>query len=129
MTTPLPQINALVTNDLVDKVTDAIGFRRHEYQVDHDTWRPYCICGWSAEESYDVAAYDRHLAVEALEAVAPLIAAAAWDEGFAMSELAWRHIYDGHDCAEGEMCPTCCQPNPYRADRCKGNPYERKDEQ
>lgn len=43
--------------------------------------------------------------------------AEAWDEGRSMSELTWRHIYDGHDCAEGEMCQSCGVPNPYRAER------------
>ena len=37
----------------------------------------------------------------ALEAVVPDIIqqakAEAWDEGRSMSELTWRHIYDGHD--------------------------------
>ena len=83
MTTPLTQINALVTNELIARVADVLDTRRHNYDVNSATWKPYCICGWIAEEPYDVAAYDRHLAVEALEAVAPLIAAAAWDEGFA----------------------------------------------
>ena len=54
---------------------------------------------------------------DALPGIIQQAKAEAWDEGFAMSELSWRHIYDGHDCAEGEMCPTCCQLNPYRADR------------
>ena len=47
--------------------------------------------------------------------------AEAWDEGRSMSELTWRHIYDGHDCAEGEMCPSCGVPNPYRADEIEGD--------
>ena len=56
--------------ELIAKVADVIDVRRHEYRVDTDTWRPYCACGWTAEESYDVAAYDRHLAALMLEAVA-----------------------------------------------------------
>ena len=31
----------------------------------------------------------------ALEAVAPAIAAAAWDQGYATAQLEWRHLYDG----------------------------------
>ena len=57
-------------------------------------------------------------AADDLEAVADELVrqakAEAWDEGYDMSDLGWNHVYDGHDCAEGEMCPTCCQPNPYR---------------
>lgn len=77
----MSDIDQYLTDVLVDKVTDAIDVRRHEYRIDTDTqvpfWVPYCICGWSAEDPHDVAAYDRHLAVEALEAAAPLIAAQA----------------------------------------------------
>ena len=56
--------------ELIAKAADAIDYRRHDFGVDPDTWRTYCICGWSAERSHDVAAYDRHLAELALEAVA-----------------------------------------------------------
>ena len=56
--------------ELIAKAADAINLRRHTYNVDTDTWKPYCICGWTAEEPYDIAACDRHLAELALEAVA-----------------------------------------------------------
>ena len=56
--------------ELTAKAADAIDYRLHDFGVDPDTWRTYCICGWSAERSHDVAAYDRHLAELAIEAVA-----------------------------------------------------------
>lgn len=71
MTTPLPQIDELVTDELIAKAADVIDGRRHNYDVNSATWKPYCICGWIAEEPYDVAAYDRHLAGAVLEAVLP----------------------------------------------------------
>lgn len=58
---------------LIAKIADAIDGRRHSFRVTHETWRPYCTCGWSAEESYDTAAYDRHLAELALEAIHPTL--------------------------------------------------------
>ena len=62
-----------------------------------------------------------NVARAALSTVLPYVIrqakAEAWDEGHYMSELNLRHAYDGHDCEEGEMCPTCCQPNPYRSER------------
>ena len=66
--------------ELIAKAADAIDYRRHDFGVDPDTWRTYCICGWSAERSHDVAAYDRHLAVTVLEAVADdLRAEGGWE--------------------------------------------------
>lgn len=56
--------------ELIAKAADAIDVRRHDFRVDTDTWRPHCICGWTAEEPHDTAAFDRHLAVATLEAVA-----------------------------------------------------------
>ena len=56
----------------------------------------------------------------ALEAVAPLIAAKAWDEGYAMSERELDHAYGGHPiCQDGpcDMCHECGTGNPYRAER------------
>ena len=59
-----------INPELIAKAADAIDGRRHEYRVDADTWRTYCTCGWSAEEPYDVAAHNSHVAVAVLEAVA-----------------------------------------------------------
>ena len=56
--------------ELVTKATDVLGPLSHEYRVDPETWRTHCICGWTADEPHDVAAFDRHLAVSVLEAVA-----------------------------------------------------------
>ena len=91
--------------DLIERVADVIDVRRHDYRVDSDTWVPYCTCGWTAEESYDVAAYDRHLAVAVLEAVAHDLRAEAWDEGFGAGHEAARHVNP-----EYPNLPT----NPYR---------------
>ena len=55
--------------ELIAKAADAIDSRRHDFGFDRNS-RPYCPCGWTAEEAHDVAAYDRHLAVAVLEAVA-----------------------------------------------------------
>ena len=56
--------------ELIAKAADALDSRHHLYRIDVDTWRPYCICGWTATEAYDTAAYERHVAVAVLEAVA-----------------------------------------------------------
>lgn len=56
----------------------------------------------------------------ALEAIAPLIAAKAWDEGYAMSERELDHAYGGHPISQDgpcDMCHECGTGNPYRADR------------
>lgn len=52
----------------------------------------------------------------ALEAAAPAIAAAAWDEGYATSHLEWEHVYDGHTIdpdVDDQMCTECGKGNPY----------------
>ena len=52
----------------------------------------------------------------ALEAVAPLIAAAAWGEGYAAAQLEWEHVYDGHTIdpdVDDPMCTECGKGNPY----------------
>ena len=72
MTDPNPELTA--------KAADAIDYRLHDFGVDPDTWRTYCICGWSAERSHDVAAYDRHIAVTVLEAVADDLRAEALED-------------------------------------------------
>lgn len=69
-----------INPELIAKAADAIDVRRHDFRVDTDTWRPHCICGWSAEESHDVAAFYRHLAELAIEAVADDIRAAALED-------------------------------------------------
>lgn len=56
----------------------------------------------------------------ALEAAAPLIAAKAWDEGYAMSERELDHAYGGHPISPddpSDLCHECGTGNPYRADR------------
>lgn len=103
--------------ELIAKVADAIDVRRHDFRVDTDTWRPHCICGWSAEESHDVAAYDRHLAVAVLEAAAPLLAAKAWEQGYRAANMEWEHLYDGHTVEPEDLnglCIECGQGNPYK---------------
>lgn len=56
----------------------------------------------------------------ALEAVAPLIAAKAWDEGYAMSERELDHAYGGHPISPdgpSDLCHECGTGNPYCAER------------
>lgn len=56
----------------------------------------------------------------ALEAAAPLIAAQAWDEGYAMSERELDHAYGGHPVSPdgpSDLCHECGTGNPYRTDR------------
>ena len=68
---------------------------------------------WS--EIYHASAYRRD-ARAALEAAAPQIAAAAWDEGYAASHLEWEHVYDGHTIdpdVDDQMCTECGKGNPY----------------
>lgn len=38
----------------------------------------------------------------------------AWDEGRKAEALSWKHVFDGHPVAEGEMCGECKVVNPYR---------------
>lgn len=73
---------------------------REAYEVAHEEVGVPC----------DITGFDRWL-----NDIIRKAKAQGWDEGHYMSDLTWRHIYDGHDCEEGEMCPTCCQPNPYRS--------------
>lgn len=50
---------------------------------------------------------------------APLIAAKAWDEGYAMSERELDHAYGGHPISPdgpSDLCHECGTGNPYRAD-------------
>ena len=61
---------------------------------------------WS--EIYHASAYRRD-ARAALEAVAPLIAAATWNEGYAAAQLEWEHTYEGHI----RECTECGKGNPY----------------
>ena len=58
-----------INPELIAKAADAIDSRRHDFGFDRNS-RLYCPCGWTAEKPHDVAAYDRHLAELALEAVA-----------------------------------------------------------
>ena len=55
----------------------------------------------------------RDSARAALEAAAPLIAAKAWDEGYAMSERELDHAYGGHPISPGDLCHECGTGNPY----------------
>ena len=67
----------------------------------------------------DLADHYRECSRHALEAVAPLIAAKAWDEGYAMSERELDHAYGGHPISPdgpSDLCHECGTGNPYRAD-------------
>lgn len=70
----------------------------------------------SANEGGVVGGRERMMRA-ALEAAAPLIAARAWDQGYATCEREWDHVYDGHTVdpeSVNGMCTTCGQGNPYR---------------
>ena len=62
----------------------------------------------------------RTVAAEMLTAAAPIIAAKAWDEGYAMSERELDHAYGGHPISPdgpSDLCHECGTGNPYRAER------------
>ena len=111
-------MSELITDAMAEAAAKA--FAKHEYRINGPEMVPYCTCGWTATERYGVAEYDRHVARLTLEAAAPVIAAEAWDEGYAMSERELDHAYGGHPiCQDGpcDLCPECGTGNPYRADR------------
>lgn len=80
-----------------------------------------CTCGWRSDtyiEADGLPRFEAHLVELALEAAAPLIAAAAWDEGYAMSERELDHAYGGHPISPdgpSDLCHECGTGNPYRA--------------
>lgn len=43
----------------------------HGFRVRPESMVPYCLCGWSADHSLDVAAHDRHIAEVVLTAALP----------------------------------------------------------
>ena len=49
--------------------------RTHEYRVDTPAWVPYCTCGWTADETHDVRAYDEHIVAVVLDHERPRIEA------------------------------------------------------
>ena len=117
-------IKPTVTDEMIAKVADVLDSRsRHGYRIDTDTSRPYCVCGWRAEERYSaIAAYARHIARAALEAAAPLIAAKAWDEGHRTPQ---KREMDDCQCSAWSSSECACgkygtgkliTPNPYRKD-------------
>ena len=53
------------TEDEIDRAGDVLA--AHGYRVTSD-WYPFCDCGWRADQMYDVAAFDRHVARVALRA-------------------------------------------------------------
>lgn len=108
----------LITDEMVEASADVRVC--HEYRVSVPEMVPYCTCGWHATERYGATEYDQHVARLALEAVAPAIAAKAWDEGYAMSERELDHAYGGHPTSQDgpcDMCHECGTGNPYRAER------------
>lgn len=69
----------------------------------------------SADEGGVVGGRERMMRA-ALAAAFPLIAAKAWEQGYAASQLEWKHVYDGHTVEPGDesgMCTECGQGNPY----------------
>lgn len=109
MTAPLPQINALVSPELIELHAEAIC---------NATGGPQ----WGELQNTRQAGIMRAEARAALAVVAPLIAARAWDQGYAASEQEWEHAYDGHTVEPGDMTGMCIECG-------QGNPYGRKDEQ
>ena len=70
---------------------------------------------WGRADDY-TKRVERSSVRAALEAVAPLIAAAAWAEGYAAAQLEWEHVYDGHTIdpdVDDQMCTECGRGNPY----------------
>lgn len=53
------------TEDEIDRVADVLA--AHEYRVTSD-WHPFCVCGWRADQTHDVASYDQHVARAVLRA-------------------------------------------------------------
>lgn len=53
------------TEDEIGRAGDVLA--AHGYRVTSD-WYPFCDCGWRADQMYDVAAFDRHIARAALRA-------------------------------------------------------------
>ena len=93
--------NVPVTDEMVETAARAMWER-----IDREE-------SWS--EIYHASAYRRD-ARAALEAVAPAIAAAAWDEGYAAAQLEWKHVYDGHPIdpdVDDQMCTECGKGIPY----------------
>ena len=87
-------MSELITDEMVEAAARAMWER-----IDREE-------SWS--EIYHASAYRRD-ARAALDAVAPLIAAAAWNEGYAVAQLEWEHIYEGHI----RECNECGKGNPY----------------
>lgn len=76
-------------------------------------WHYDCPDREFRREPDDLKDFYHNSARVALEAVAPRIAAAAWDEGHDAAQIDWKHVYDGHPVGPGEMCDQCGRPNPY----------------
>ena len=74
-------MSELITDAMVEAAAEA--FANHEYRINGPEMTPYCTCGQAATLRYDVDWYDQHVARLTLEVVAPLIAAKAWEEGYA----------------------------------------------
>ena len=54
------------TEDEIDRVVDVLA--AHKYRATPD-WCPCrCTCGWRADQTHDVASFDRHVARAALRA-------------------------------------------------------------
>lgn len=101
-----------VTDEAVEKAAQALhdnrAMRSHAL---HEVGEPLGNTVYDNERRADARA--------ALEAAAPLIAAAAWDEGYAMSERELDHAYGGHPISPdgpSDLCHECGTGNPYRAD-------------
>ena len=73
-------MSELITDAMVEASAEA--FANHEYCINGPEMTPYCTCGQAATLRYDVDWYDQHVARLTLEAVAPLVAAKAWEEGY-----------------------------------------------
>ena len=108
----------LITGAMVEAAAKA-GFAAgavnaaQEYELDQPVT-------WDGHLTDRDRAHERLRARAALEAVAPLIAAKAWDEGYAMSERELDHAYGGHPiCPDdpSDLCRECGTGNPYRADQ------------
>lgn len=90
---------------LIEKAAEAIDWEKHEYRMSAN-WVPQCACGWFGETSHDVAAYDRHLATIALNAVADDLRATAWVKGYQAANDEWACLTNGHAGTEEARCVT-----------------------
>lgn len=76
-------------DEAVDAAADAINEKAHRYMVGQFDLVPYCVCGWKADSAYDVAAFDRHIALLSVTAALPVLVRAEQDVRRGLYDALW----------------------------------------